>query len=778
MAEQVLSALAAALRRRYTIQREVGRGGTAFVFLAHDLKHDRPVAIKVLRPEIAVALGVERFLREIRLAAQLQHPHIMPLYDSGEAGGWLYYVMPHVEGRSLRQRLDEHGPLPLEDALRITAEVCDALGYAHRQGIVHRDIKPENILFTGEHALVADFGLARAITAAGGEKLSETGITVGTPAYMSPEQAGAEDRIDGRSDLYSLGCVLYEMLAGGPPFTGPSAQAVLARQAVDPVPPLRTVRKAVPPHVERAVMRALEKVPADRFPSADQFAQAVSSPASVQRRPFRSARAVALLIGAAALLVAAGWLALRAREASAPRIRRIAVLPLQNLTGDSTQGVFVDGMHEALLNQLARIRAVTVISRSSVLRYRGTERPPLPQISRALGVDGIIDGSVFRTGDSVRVSLELIEGRTDRHVWAATYARDLRDVLRLQGELATAIAAQIRVAVTPGERSRFAHARQVDPEVYTLALKGGYECGLWTERGLRLGIRFLRQAVDGDPDFAPAYARLAGCYSDLAFFGYASPTEVNPMAKAAAARAVELDSTLGEDHSILGWIRFVTDLDFDRPDRDFRRALELSPGSAVIRRYYADYLTLAGRWDEAISQGQRAIQLDPLSAPRSVGLGWTYFKARRYDESIAQLTRTLVLEPDYGYAHMELAWNYSEKEMPDAAVAHCDSAIAQIRDPVTAQTCGWVYGRAGRRQQALAMLRQLTADSSRHWLDPMYSAMVYTGLGDRDRAIALLQQAAREHSQDLVFLKVDPLWDPLRSDPRFKALLRELGIAS
>jgi serine/threonine-protein kinase len=778
MAEQVPTALVAALRRRYTIQHELGRGGTAFVFLAHDLKHDRPVALKVLRPEIAVALGVERFLREIRLAAQLQHPHIMPLYDSGEAGGWLYYVMPYVEGRSLRQRLEEGGPLPLEDALRITREVCDALSYAHRQGIVHRDIKPENILLTAQHALVADFGLARAITAAGGEKLSETGITVGTPAYMSPEQAGAEDRIDGRSDVYSLGCVLYEMLTGGPPFTGPNAQAVLARHAVDPVPPLRTVRKAVPVHLERAVMQALEKVPADRFPTADQLARAVAAPPATERRPLRSARAVALVTGAAALLVAAVWLALRAREAGTPRIRRIAVLPLQNLTGDSSQGVFVDGMHEALLNQLARIQAVTVISRSSVLRYRGIERPPLPQISRALGVEGIIDGSVFRARDSVRVAIELIEGRTDRHLWAATYVRDLRDVLRLQGELAGAIAEQIGTALTPTERGRLSSVRRVDPEVYTLAVEGGYECGLWTEEGLHRGIQLLRRAVDRDPTYAPAYSRLAACYSDLAFFTYAPPAEVNPIARAAAARALELDSTLGEAHATLGWLRFVTDLDFDSPDRDFRRALELTPGSAPIRSYYADYLTLDGRWNEAIRMRREAIALDPLSAPTSVGLGWTYFKARRYDESIAQLKRTLELEPGYGYAHMELAWNYAQKDMHDAAVAHCDSAIAQTHDAVVLETCGWVYGRAGRRDQAQEMLRQLTATSRSHWLDPVYPSMVYAGLGDRDRALGLLREAVRQRSQDLVFLKVDPFFDPLRSDSRFQALLRELGIGS
>ena len=323
-----------------------------------------------------------------------------------------------------------------------------------------------------------------------------------------------------------------------------------------------------------------------------------------------------------------------------------------------------------------------------------------------------------------------------------------------------------------------ASARQVDPEVYTLVLKGGHGCLLWTEEGFRRGLPLLRQAVDRDPSYAPAYVGLARCYSDRSFFGYTPPTDANPPAKAAIARALELDSTSGEAHAMLGWIRFVADLDFAGPDHEYRRALELSPASAQIRSDYGDYLALAGRFDDAIAQKKQAIALDPLSATTSVGLGWAYFKAHRYDESIAQLNRSLQLEPGYGYAHMELAWNYSQKGMHDAATAHCDSALAQARDPVTLQSCGWVYGRAGRQQQAREMLRQLAVMAQHRRLDPFWSAMVYLGLGDRDRALELLRESAREHSQDLVFLKVDPWLDPLRSDPRFQALLRELGIGS
>ncbi len=345
-------------------------------------------------------------------------------------------------------------------------------------------------------------------------------MSVGTPAYMSPEQAGAA-HIDGRSDLYSLGCVLYEMLAGTPPFTGPSTQALLARHALDAVPPLKTVRKSVPEHVEHVVMRALEKVAADRFPSAAALATALEAPAPIPGRSLRSRRLAALVAGIG-LLLGGGWLATRARSADAPLRRRLAVLPLENLMGDSTQNAFVDGLHQGIIDELAKIEAVSAISRASVLRYRDSTRLPLREIARQLGVEAVVRASVSRSGDSMRVAVQLLDGRTDRRLWARTYVRERRDVMRLSGELASDVAGQIASAITPAERCRLASERQVDPDVYTLTLKGGYECLLWTEEALRRGIQLLREAVDHDPTNALAYAKLAGCYSDMSFFGFNS----------------------------------------------------------------------------------------------------------------------------------------------------------------------------------------------------------------------------------------------------------------
>jgi DNA-binding SARP family transcriptional activator/TolB-like protein len=486
----------------------------------------------------------------------------------------------------------------------------------------------------------------------------------------------------------------------------------------------------------------------------------------------RRARFIVPSLVVAAMLGALGFgVVMQRRSAGAPAVRRIAVLPLDNLTGDSAQGYFVDGMHEALIDELAKLKSVAVISRTSVMRFRGAPRSSLPDIARRLGVDEVVEGTVFRTGDSVRVAIQLIDGRTDQHLWSETYLRDLHDVLRLYGELATDVAEQVRGALMPGERSRLTSERQVDPDVYTLTLKGGNACLLWTEEGLRRGIRLLREAVDRDPTNALPYAKLAGCYSDMSFFGHMPDSEAIPLVKTANARALALDSTVGEAYATRGWFRFVTDRDTDGAEQDFQRALELSPGDLRTRQWYGDYLIVVGRFDEAIREKRQAIALDPLSAQSNIGLASTYFYARRYDEAIAQFKRTLNLAPGSFSAHMQLAWNYSLKEVHDVAVAHCDSAYA-LTPPAEKNwlaQCGYVYARAGHRAQVLEMLRRNPGSCGN-------GADVYVGLGDPDHALACLRKEARENPQDLAFQNFNPILDPLRSDPRSHAVLRELGI--
>lgn len=489
----------------------------------------------------------------------------------------------------------------------------------------------------------------------------------------------------------------------------------------------------------------------------------------------RRRRVIAPALGAAVLAAALVVGVVANRRATTSTFRRIAVLPLANLTGDTAQEYFIDGMHDALITELAKIGALSVISRSSVLRYRNSTEG-VPEIAQELHVDAVVEGTVVLAGDSVRINAQLIDGSTDRHLWADSFVKNRRHVLALYGEVAQAIAGEIRVAVTPEERARLTNDRSVDPQANDLFYRGRYYCEKFTPDDFSRSIVLLRRAIDQDPTFAVAWAWLSTCYAGQAMD--AQPAENFPLAKAAALRAIELDSTLGMPYVTLGWIRFITDLDFDGPDRDFRRALELSPGSSAIHAWYADYLMWAGRFDEALQQRRQAVDLNPLDVSESLGLGAEYFLAHQDDEAIAELRRTLAREPGYWDARNVLAESYSQKGMHEAAVAQCDSAIAMDPDHTDLGGCGWVYARAGRRQQALQMLRRITSASQNGGTPDMDACWVYVGLGDRDHAMESLRQRVRERSPHLMLLKQYPLFDGLRSDPRFVALLRELRIKS
>src|SRR2546426_135620 len=477
----LLHRLRTGLAARYRVERELAHGRMATVFLARDVKHGRLVAIKVLHPELAAAVGTTRFLREIGFAAQLHHPHIVPLHDSGEQDGLPYFVMPYVEGESLRDRLEREPQLPVPEALRIADDVAKALGYAHTLGVVHRDIKPENILLENGHALVADFGIARAISAAGSDRLTETGIALGTPAYMSPEQAVENGPVDGRADLYALGCVVYEMLAGTPPFTGPTAQAVLARHAVDPIAPTRTVRDTVSPGVESAVLKALAKVPADRHAGAAEFAQALAA-SSLEPKPWVSeARSRSVVVALAAGLPAVvalligfnvgGWRQHLWAKSGGTRLRSVAVLPLDNLSGDTTQDAFADGMTTALITDLGRIRTLRVISKRSVMPFKTTALPARV-IGESLHVDALLEGGVQRSGHRFRVDLELLDAASGGQLWADRFEDLTQNRFAIQDAAARGVLSALKLPVTAAEAQSLRTPPTNNLEAYDLFLRG------------------------------------------------------------------------------------------------------------------------------------------------------------------------------------------------------------------------------------------------------------------------------------------------------------------
>jgi eukaryotic-like serine/threonine-protein kinase len=777
-----LERLIGALVDRYRFERELGRGGMAIVYLAEDLKHHRKVAIKILKPELAAALGPERFLREIAITAQLTHPHILTLIDSGEAEGLLYYVLPFVEGESLRQRLEREKQLPLEDALRITRELADALNYAHGQGIIHRDIKPENILLEGGHAVVSDFGIARAVQAAGGEVLTETGLALGTPLYMSPEQAAGDRALDSRSDIYSLGCIVYEMLAGQPPFTGATAQAVLARKSLETVPSLRVVRRGVPLPIEHAVIRALASTPADRFATALQFADALENAQYTAARRVELPRRLRVWPGGlaallAVLLLGGGWWVF---GRSTVRIDSLAVLPLRNLSGDSAQTYFVDAMHGEIIAELGHIGALRTISQWSASRYRHTDKS-IPEVARELGVDAIVQATVFIAGGTVQIRVELVQAvPRERQLWAHSYDGDLRNVLRLQSEVARGIAGQMRVTITPQEEARLARTQTIDPEAYEAYARGRFAWNKFTADGLHEAINYFQKAIDKAPRYALAYAGQADAYNALPYYAAVDPRDVFPKAKGAARRALELDGTLAEPHTALGWATAVYDWDWSGAEQHFRRALELRPSYAVGHMFYAWFLAWEGRFEQAISEDLVARELDPLSARIMAHLGAVYEVAGQYDRAIEIYTETLARYPTFARARWDLGRAYFDKRQYQEALAEFERAKALPgQSPSGSATSisdiARAMARGGRRPEALQIVRRLEADRKRGYGSAASIAQIYIALDDKDRAFRWLERAYEERDENMILLKVLPAYDPVRADPRFQDLLRRVG---
>ena len=788
--------LQAGLGNRYRIERELGRGGMATVYLAADLRHQRRVALKVLRPEIGAALGGERFLLEIKTSATLQHPHILGLLDSGEipsehgiGPGLLFYAMPYVEGESLRDRLDRERQLPLDQAIAIAREVADALGYAHTHNVVHRDIKPENILLSGGHAMVADFGIAKALNSVGGEKLTETGLALGTPYYMSPEQATG-DFLDGRADQYALGCVLYEMLAGTPPFQGSTGQSILARHAVDPVPSLRTVRGTIPTGVEHAITRALAKSPADRFATAAEFAlaltQAATGPATVATTTVTSLSGAhrrrrhigwALLAGIVAIGLITTVRAVSSRKrlgfsVAEQSIRSLAVAPFGNLTGDSTQLYLAQGITDQLITGLAQIGAIKVI------RLRDESADLEMARDHGIDIDAILAGSLQRVGQEVRITAQINSATTGQAIWARSYAGQLRDILNLQDSVVRAVADTLRVSLSSRDSTRLGAAkRQINPEAYEAYVRGVHFLGKVSGTDFRKAIGYFQQAIDAEPFYPDAYVGLANCYGELGYYALGTPDETFPKSRVAALKALEMDSTSGRAYAALARVQMLYSWDFAAADRHHRRAIALDPRFAGGHGGYGHFLAVMNRPAEAIAEARLAVELDPLSLLTQAAAARPYYNARRYPEAIAQAKRALEIDSTFSRAHYWLGMAYEQTARLPEAIREFEETIRRAGPiPVYSAALGHAYAVAGQVGQARRILAELEARAQREYISPVDIAMIYGGLGERDRALTWLERGFAERAYGVVYLATDPRFDALRADPRFTDLLRRIGM--
>ena len=747
----VLEQLRAALRDRYTIERELGRGGMAAVYLANDLKHDRQIALKVLHPHITATLGTERFLREIQIAAKLNHPHIVALYDSGEAGGFLYYVMPYIPGESLRHRLAQDKKLEIDEAVNIAREVASALHHAHGQGLIHRDIKPENILLYEDEAMVADFGIALALSAAAGARLTETGVALGTPEYMSPEQILASGELDARSDVYSLGCVLYEMLAGEPPYIGATAQAVLAKQLTDDVPSVRRLRASVSLGIDRALKRAMAKEPVDRFRTVPEFVDA---------------------------LVTADT----APDATAPK--SLVVLPFANLSADPENEHFSDGLTEEIIADLSKIDGLRVISRTSAMRLKEADKD-LKAIARELGVRYALEGSVRKAGDNLRITAQLIDAENDTHLWAEKYTVTAEDIFDIQEQVARSIASALRLKLSPKGKEQSAGARargRTDP--FQRFLMGRYHWYRFTPDGVQKSREYFEQALDRNPAYAAAHAGLADAYLILggAPLNILPSAETIPMVKKAATRAIELDPSNGDAYESLALAQCWFEGDWETARQTAIRGTEVDPNSGLAWTAFAHTHDVCGLHNEAARAVARLLQLDASSPVNQSVAAWIHCHARRYSSAQELVRRARELEPRFPlaiYVEAEILLAQGDNTGALAVIAPWRDAMRDFDYGLA--VLALTLARNGQRDDALRIATELEEQCNlgrAAWSDV---ALIHLGLGSRDRALDFLQQASRQKPFGGVmtaYLAVHPLFDSLRRESGFMDVLRALGLDS